>query len=56
VIIDAISDLHGYFPKLDGGDLLIVAGDLTAKDTPEEYNEFCNWLTAQPYKMVLKEN
>ncbi len=31
MIIDCISDLHGYYPKLEGGDLLIVAGDLTAR-------------------------
>lgn len=41
MIIDCISDLHGYYPELGGGDLLIVAGDLTARDTPEEHcNEF----------------
>ena len=36
MIIDCISDLHGFFPKLEGGDLLIIAGDLTARDKPEE--------------------
>lgn len=28
MIIDCISDLHGEYPILEGGDLLIVAGDL----------------------------
>jgi len=28
MIIDCISDLHGYYPELEGGDLLIIAGDL----------------------------
>jgi len=35
MIIDCISDLHGYTPSLSGGDVIIVAGDLTAKDTFE---------------------
>jgi Icc-related predicted phosphoesterase len=36
MIIDCISDLHGAQPKLEGGDLLIVAGDLTARDTEQQ--------------------
>ena len=31
MIVDRISDLHGHYPQLEGGDLLIVAGDLTAR-------------------------
>jgi Icc-related predicted phosphoesterase len=38
--IDCIADLHGHYPKLEGGDLLIVAGDLTARDTNEEHVRF----------------
>lgn len=58
MIIDCISDLHGYFPKLDGGDLLIVAGDLTARDQPEEYFQFEDWLESQKYrkKIVIAGN
>lgn len=50
MIIDCIADLHGDYPTLDGGDLLIVAGDLTASDKPEQYFEFEEWLDAQCYK------
>lgn len=50
MLIDCISDLHGYYPKLEGGDLLIVAGDLTRSDDWEEHIIFCDWLSKQPYK------
>lgn len=32
MIIDCVGCLHGNFPKLDVGDLLIFTGDLTAQD------------------------
>jgi len=51
--IDCISDLHGFFPELEGGDLLIVAGDLTARDTPEEYDNFCNWCQHLNYNKII---
>lgn len=50
MIIDCVSDLHGYLPKLHGGDLLIVAGDLTAND---QYDRFFQWLRKQPYKKKI---
>lgn len=53
MIIDCISDLHGHFPKLEGGDLLIIAGDLTAQDTFGEYLEFLRWLRNQDYKKKI---
>ena len=58
MIIDCISDLHGYYPKLEGGDLLIVAGDLTARDTKDEYFGFLSWLHEQKYskKIVVAGN
>ena len=56
--VTAISDLHGDRPKLEGGDLLIVAGDLTARDWVKEYVLFNEWIEKQPYtkKVVICGN
>lgn len=53
MIIDCIADLHGFFPKLEGGDLLIVAGDLTARDTQKQIDDFDSWLDKQEYKKKI---
>lgn len=53
MIIDCVSDLHGFYPKLEGGDLLIVAGDLTAQDKPIEYGHFGAWMDRQQYKKKI---
>lgn len=50
MIIDCISDLHGFQPVLEGGDLLIVAGDLTSRDSEYQHQEFADWLEKQDYK------
>lgn len=58
ITIDCISDLHGYLPHLSGGDLLLIAGDLTGRDTKEEYARFLSWLGKLPYrcKVVIGGN
>jgi Icc-related predicted phosphoesterase len=53
MIIDCISDLHGSFPKLEGGDLLIIAGDLTARHTEKEFEYFWTWASYQSYDAVI---
>lgn len=53
MIIDCIADLHGFYPKLPGGDLLIVSGDLTKQDTQEQLDYFDDWLDNQKYKKKI---
>lgn len=49
MIIDCISDLHGHYPKLEGGDLLIIAGDLTCNDTISDWKKFYDWMDTLNY-------
>ena len=51
--IDVVSDLHGSYPELSGSDLLIVAGDLTARDTQEQLDVFDSWLDNQSYEKKI---
>jgi len=52
-IIDCVSDLHGFYPNVGSGDLLIVCGDLTARDESYQYSEFMQWLENQKYKSKI---
>ena len=45
--------MHGHYPRLEGGDLLIIAGDLTAKDRPIEYGHFAAWMDRLNYKKKI---
>ena len=53
MIVDCISDLHGYEPVLQGGDLLIIAGDMTASNEIVQWVDFFNWLRAQEYEKKI---
>lgn len=53
MIIDCTADLHGSYPELKGGDLLIVAGDLTARDTEVEYMQLVTWLESLSYDKII---
>lgn len=56
--IEVLSDLHGYMPPTLGGDLLIIAGDLTANDSKTQNEGFRRWLCYQDFekKIVIAGN
>lgn len=56
--ITCLSDLHGEYPTLKGGDLLLIAGDLTGGHTRQEFECFCMWVRCQNFsqKIVVAGN
>lgn len=48
--ITCVADLHSHYPELPGGDLLIVAGDLTRSDKPSQYLDFFTWIAITKYR------
>lgn len=54
MIIDCIADLHGFMPKdMQDGDLLLMCGDYTARDTITEWGYFFTWLKRQPHRKKI---
>lgn len=53
MIIDCVSDLHGRYPKLPGGDILIIAGDCVSNDEIAAWDGFFHWLKWQDYRKKI---
>ena len=45
--------MHGFLPDLPGGDILIVAGDLTASDELYQYEKFHDWALSMDYYYIV---
>lgn len=53
VTVTCISDLHGFKPDIPKGELLIISGDLTGRDTVREYERFFEWLNALDFRCKI---
>lgn len=51
--ITCVADLHGHYPKLENGDLLIIAGDCTTNDSISSWSEFFIWLGRQKFRKKI---
>jgi Icc-related predicted phosphoesterase len=51
--ITVISDLHGEFPRTNGGDLLLLCGDYTGSNKPIQWVNFFNWIHEQNYRKTI---
>jgi len=56
--MDCVSDTHGAQPALPGGDILVVAGDISYQGEPRELSAFNAWVSKQNYaaKVLIAGN
>lgn len=53
VILSDTHGLHGFIDAVPDGDILIHAGDMTARGTLEDLEEFLGWFAALPHQNKL---
>lgn len=55
IIIDLLSDTHTHHEDFEcsGGDILIHAGDVSARGRPGEIYNFIEWFSRQPYQYKI---
>ena len=53
VKITALGCMHGHYPELERGDLLILTGDFTANNSVSAEISFFMWLKKQKYKKKI---
>jgi len=51
--IDCVADLHGELPRLPGGDILIIAGDVQGSDDERYLKDFSTWLHGLDYDLKV---
>lgn len=53
MIVNIVADLHGNYPEMEPADLLIIAGDLTARDDEKGFMKFRAWLLKFPFTRII---